>query len=174
MAKSKGNSNGEKQPKEETFYSTSEEVEKIAKALIPEYHPELAEANIAYLFVSKTIKSAGKEIGGKASKVSGPNQFLAGGVDFYLLISFPTWNSPDMSNNRKVALVDHLLERCTGEEDEDNGKMKWKTRSPDVMEFSSILERRGAWTPELSDMVDVASQLSLDARAQEVLDSSES
>ena len=66
-----------------------------------------------------------------------------------------------------AALVDHLLERCTGEEDEKTGDMKWSIREPEVQEFATILRRHGAWHIGLTSFVEVAQSIELDEVIQE-------
>lgn len=149
------------------LYGAAETVEEIADRLLPTYHPELATARIKYLGVDKGSKQNGKAVLGKASKVSGVYEFLTES-DFVILVALDTWN--DLDDRKRTALVDHLLEACTGEED-DTGAMKWKMRKPDVNEFTSILNRHGAWTDELAGMVEVAQRLNIEARAQEVVES---
>lgn len=141
-------------------YFTAETVEQIAAGLIPNYHPELATARILYLFVDKASKRGGKDVLGKAQKVTGWTQFALE-RDFMLVIASDKWN--ELDPNQRTALVDHLLERCTGEEaDEDGGSMKWSMREPDVQEFGSILQRYGAWHDDLVSFVNVAQQIELD------------
>lgn len=149
-------------------YGRAESIEEVAKRLIPTYHPELASARIVYIFVDKASKKGGKLIPGKARRVSGAFEYLLG-QDFILEVALEVWN--DLSDRQRNALVDHLLESCTGVEDEQNGEMKWGMREADVREFTSILNRHGAWTDELAGMVEVAQRLNLEARAQEVVES---
>lgn len=149
-------------------YGPAESVEEIAQRLIPTYHPELATARIVYIFVDKASKKGGKPVLGKARRVSGVLEFLLE-QDFIVEVALECWN--ELSERQRTALVDHLLETCTGVEDEQNGEMKWGVREADVREFTSILNRHGAWTDELSGMVEVAQRLNLEARAQEVVES---
>ena len=149
-------------------YGQAESVAEIAQRLIPTYHPELASARIVYIFVDKASKKAGKAIMGKARRVSGSLEFLLE-QDFIIEVALECWN--EMPDRQRTALVDHLLETCTGVEDDQNGEMKWGMREADVREFTSILNRHGAWTDELSGMVEVAQRLNLEARAQEVVES---
>jgi hypothetical protein len=149
-------------------YGPAESVEQVALRLIPTYHPELATARIVYVFVDKASKKGGKPVLGKARRVSGALEFLLE-RDFIIEVALECWN--ELADRQRNALVDHLLESCTGVEDEQNGDMKWTTREADVREFTSILNRHGAWTDELSGMVEVAQRLNLEARAQEVVDS---
>jgi hypothetical protein len=103
---------------------------------------------------------------GSVKKMSDLMTYLIN-VDFMVEVPLEIWN--DLDNTKRTALVDHLLERCSGEEDEDEetGDMKWKVREPDVHEFSSILRRYGAWTNELAEFSSVAKELSLEFMTEE-------
>jgi hypothetical protein len=147
-------------------YGHAETVEEIALRLIPTYHPELATARIVYIFVDKGSKKAGRAVLGKTRRVSGALEYLLE-QDFLIEVALDSWN--ELSERQRNALIDHLLECCTGIEDEKSGEMKWAMREADVKEFTSILNRHGAWTDELSGMVEVAQRLNLEARAQEVV-----
>jgi hypothetical protein len=148
-------------------YCRAESVEEIALRLIPTYHPELATARIIYIFVDKASKKTGRNVFGKARKISGALEFLLE-QDFLVEVAMDCWN--ELTDRQRNALVDHLLECCTGLEDEKTGDMRWAMREADVKEFTSILNRHGAWTDELSGMVEVAQRLNLEARAQEVVE----
>lgn len=149
------------------MYGEAEQVKEIADQLIPHYHPEIASARIGYVSVDKASKKNGKPVLGKARKVSGVWEHLVE-LDFLIEVAQDQWNPA--TNRQRHALVDHLLECCTGVEDEKTGEMKWTMRSPDVNEFTAILQRHGAWHEELEGLVQVAQQLNLDARIQEVED----
>jgi len=140
-------------------YDTADSVENIANGLIPNYHPELATARVMYVFVDKASAKGGRELSGKARKFSG---FLEWALesDFVLEVALEKWN--DMTESQRTALVDHLLECCTGEEDEDTGAMSWKIREPNVQEFSSVLHRQGAWNEGLQEFVAMAKGINID------------
>lgn len=142
----------------------AEDVELVAKNLIPNYHPELATARMHYIFTAKAPKKGGRELMGKVSKVSGKWEFLTE-LDFILEVPRPIWST--MSGSQRTALVDHLLEHCTAEEDEQTGSMKWKVREPDVREFSTILQRQGAWNDTLVSFASVAQSLDIDSIVDE-------
>lgn len=148
-------------------YGNAESVEQLALRLIPTYHPELATARIVYIFVDKAGKKGGRSVLGKSRKISGALEFLLE-RDFVIEVAMDCWN--ELTDRQRNALVDHLLECCTGVEDEQTGDMKWAMREADVREFTSILNRHGAWTDELAGMVQVAQRLNLEARAQEVVE----
>lgn len=142
-----------------TIYSEAESVQKIAEGLIANYHPELADAKFRFLFKDKVSKKNGRPVMGTVAKMNDRMLYLIE-VDFLLEIPEEIWR--ELDNTKRTALVDHLLERCTGEEDEKTGTMKWKVRDPDVHEFNSIMRRYGAWTDELSQFASVAKSLDFD------------
>jgi hypothetical protein len=139
-------------------YGKAEAVEGIAKTLIASHHPELATANFIYLFKEKAGKKGGKIVFGTVQKLSPKLKFLLD-ADFLLEVPLDVWN--DLEASKRMALVDHFLECCTGEEDEQTSEMSWTTREPDVHEFSSILRRHGAWTEDLTGFVSVAQSVDL-------------
>jgi len=149
------------------LYGQAESVEQIATNLLPTYHAELATARMQYVFVDKGSLKNGQPVYGKVRKLSGAVQFLVE-KDFLIEVALDHWN--EASESKRLAIVDHLLECCTGAEDEKTGEMKWVVREPEVQEFASILHRHGAWTDALQGMVEVAQRLNLEARVQEVVD----
>jgi len=153
-----------------TVYGEAEEVEKIASRLIANYHPELASARFRFLFKDKASKKGGRPVMGTINKMSDKMLYLIE-VDFLMEVPLEIWQGLD--NTKRSALVDHLLERCTGEESEESGEMKWSVREPDVHEFNSILRRYGAWTDELSQFATVAKSLDFGFMTEEQEDSSE-
>jgi hypothetical protein len=140
-------------------YASAESVQSIAEGLIPNYHPELATARIMYCFVDKASSKGGLELKGKVRKFSG---FLEWALesDFVLEVALDKWN--DLTESQRTALIDHLLECCTGEEDEESGAMTWKVREPNVQEFSSVLHRQGAWNESLQEFVTMAKGINID------------
>jgi hypothetical protein len=142
-----------------TFSDAEETVGMIAKGLIPNFHPELADARMLYIFVDKAGSKNGRELWGKAKKVSGIFEWYAE-KDFMLEIAKDKWDELDATQRR--ALVDHLLECCTGELNEESQKMSWKLRDPEVQEFTSILQKYGAWHSSLIPFISVAQQIKLD------------
>jgi hypothetical protein len=143
-------------------YRESEEIAKIARDLIYDYHTDLAVARIRYLFRSETATSKGKEIWGKARKVSGLNAWLAGeestyeGTEplpfFVIEISEPVWRKLDDKGKR--ALVDHELMHC--DIDLDSGK--YNIVPHDLEEFNSIVRRHGLWRADVEFFVKAANE----------------
>lgn len=148
----------------------SDSVGTIAGGLIPNYHPELDTARIGYVFVSEASMKGGQELLGRVKKYSGYLEFALE-RDFDIEIPLDKWNG--LEQHQRTALVDHLLERITGEEDEKTGEMKWRTREPDVQEFLSILDRHGAWHNQLAGFVSVAKRVNLEGFTEEDLNATE-
>jgi len=140
-------------------WEEAEAVQNIAGGLIANYHPELGTARMLYVFVSEAPTKGGRELYGRVKKFAGFNEWALD-KDFVIEVAAPLWN--DLDPNQRNALVDHLLERCTGVEDEKTGDVSWKIREPDVQEFSSILDRHGAWNTQLAGFVSVAKKVNLD------------
>jgi hypothetical protein len=146
-------------------YADAENVENEAKGLIPLYHPELATARFKYVFVDKASVKNGKPVRGKVRRITGVLEFLVES-DFLMEIALDQWN--ELADTQRKALIDHLLEACTGEEDEgDGGAMKWSVREPDVQEFSAILRRHGAWNDDLAAFASIAKTIDIDALVEE-------
>jgi hypothetical protein len=148
------------------IYADAESVEKQAKSLITHFHPELASARFKYVFVDKASMKNGKPVRGKVRRISGVLEYLIE-VDFLMEVALDCWNeSPDA---QRKALIDHLLECCIGEEDEKDGTMKWSVREPDVMEFSAILRRHGAWNDDLAAFATIAKTINIDALVEQAV-----
>jgi len=139
-------------------YENAESVENLANQLMATYHPELVNAKFRFVFREKAGKKGGMPVLGTVKKMSDLMKFLIG-VDFLMEVPLDIWN--EMDAQKRTALVDHLLERCVGEEDEQTAEMKYGTREPDVHEFSSILRRHGAWTENLTSFISVAQTMDL-------------
>jgi hypothetical protein len=131
------------------LFDDSEAVEAIAAKLIPEHHPDLATAKIRYICRNLAAKKSGKKISGNVYKMQGKFKFLTE-CDLVVEIALEVWN--DLQPNQRLALVDHLLTRFVGEEDEENGDWKWSVISPEIQEFPEVAERHGQWNEGLVDM----------------------
>lgn len=128
------------------LWDEHEASEEIAKKLIPKHHSHLASAEIQYTCRNTAAKRAGKPVSGNVYKMSGKWRYLTG-KDFVFEIALEVWN--ELEPHQRTALVDHLLTRCTGEESEENGEMKWGLRPPEIQEFSEVAERNGTWHESL-------------------------
>jgi hypothetical protein len=133
---------------QKVLFGDSESSAEIALQLIPKFHAELGTARFKYICRSKAAKRSGNPVAGNVYKMSGKFEHLVG-CDFVLEVALDVWNG--LNPNQRIALVDHLLTRCVGEEDKD-GSMKWKVRPPEVQEFPEVVERNGQWNDGLIDI----------------------
>jgi hypothetical protein len=134
-------------------YTPAPEVKNIANKLIDKYHSHLREARIIYLFRDKPIKSKGKELYGKASKVSSKyNAFT--GADFIIEITEQAFLS--MEHKTQVALIDHQLSHCFIDIEGHRSIL-----SHDFEGFNSILKRHGFWHSDLQMMKKRLQQMEL-------------
>jgi len=136
-------------PQEVIFSDFDDTVGEIVTKLISKYHPELATAKFHHICRSKASKKAGKLTPGNMYKMSGKWKHLIG-VDFVSEIALDCWNN--FEPNQRTAILDHLLSRCVGTEDAENGEMKWSLRPPEVQEFPEVAERNGQWNDSLIEI----------------------
>jgi len=130
-------------------FDPAEEVENIAKKLIPKYHSYLANARIAYLFKNRKVKSKGREVVATA-KLIGKDMRALTGYHFLITTAYPTWQ--ELSDKQKLAVIDHELEHCFVEDDEKTGDPKYSLLPHDVEEFGSVIKRHGLYTTDLARM----------------------
>jgi hypothetical protein len=153
-----------------TAYRPASSVRAVAERLIPRYHAHLDGVRIEYVFRDKHANSAGKEVWGKARKVSGLNAYLAAEVhgelaggyeDFFVIeIAEDIWSM--LEPKQREALVDHELCHITIEYDDEKDEVKLALRSHDVEEFGAVIQRHGLWRPCLEEFVATAAQGELD------------
>lgn len=151
------------------------EVGEIARQLITRVaqHQALVHAHIEYVFIKETPKSRGREIWGRARRISGlqawlsnPNElphlkagFVSGSDYFLIEISHEAWLT--ISDTQRVALVDHELSHCAFEFDDD-GLPKLAMRHHDVEEFIGVVNRHGLWKADVEHLgIAAAEQLAL-------------
>lgn len=140
-----------------TEYWWADEPKRIAEDLIPKNHDHLIEFTdqIRYVFRDKAAKSNGKQVWGKARKVSGLNAFIAGGPGEFHLVEFAADIWDRLSPRSKRALVDHELCHLNVEEEEKDGELVTvlTIKAHDIEEFTEIVQRHGFWRPDLIDFV---------------------
>lgn len=140
-------------------YTPAPQVRRLADDLILDHHKHLMGVPIRYVFVDPVPTSKGKQVWGRARKVSGLNAFLAAGVGedeivhedsdwsfFVIEIARDIWDHLEPAGRR--ALVDHELCHCDiGEDSEGNRKLV--TRAHDVEEFQEVVRRHGLWRSDV-------------------------
>ncbi len=112
----------------------------IAQDIIRQYHKDLVDARIGFVFRSEASASGGKMVIGNCSTVP-PKFKVRLELDYLIWIAQPTWDILDTMQRR--ALIDHELCHCDYDGD------KASTRAHDIEEFGCILERYGLWKSDL-------------------------
>lgn len=125
------------------------DVRKAAEELIEEYHPELAELEVRYVFRSKHARSKGRVVGGKARVVSSLGAFLIDGSAAVPVIELAADVWGGLSAERRRALLDHELTHFVLDEGDESRVL---LRGHDVEEFAEIVGRHGLWTPDLESL----------------------
>lgn len=134
-------------------YTEASEVETIANKLIENYYSHLQGFKIIYLFRDKAMKSKGREVYGKASKVQAKYQAITEAT-FIIEIAEPAFAS--MDHKHQVALIDHQLMHLFIDENDQPAIL-----SHDFEGFNRELKRYGFWTAELQVMKKELQQMEL-------------
>jgi hypothetical protein len=161
-------------PKDPTRWIEAPEVKDIADRLIPKYHAHLRSwaEEIRYVFRNEAQVSKGRTVWGKAHKITGLAAYMMfnspGDLNsfdevpqradaFVMEIAHDIWKQ--LTPKQQQALVDHELMHFTIEMDDNAGLVRG-IRGHDVEEFREVVERHGAWKPDLAEFAE-ALQLSL-------------
>lgn len=136
-------------------------VKKIAERLIPQFHQHLENATILYLFTDAKRTRHKKVVLGTAKKTSPMEHFLSQrddreGADFILMFGVEEWFK--LTEEQRVALVDHELMHCTVDFNEETDEPSWAIRAHDLEEFKDIVERHGLWQPDVREFVETGAQ----------------
>jgi predicted metallopeptidase len=136
-----------------------QEVVELANDLIYEHHSHLGPIRIEYLFVSEPIVERGKEVWGRAAKVTGRNAYLAArerpqeAIEprgfFVIELVKKVWELLD--KKAKTALLDHELEHCWVK---DDGSLVIVPH--DLEEFNNIVRRHGLWRVDIETFLAAA------------------
>lgn len=141
-----------------------EEVVKLARDIIDDFHPHLQDARIGLLFRAPTPISMGRPVLGKASLVTARwRPLLREDLDFIIWLSSDYWHY-DLDESQRRALLDHELNHCAGHLDE------WKMRGHDIEEFNIIIRRYGHWSPAIEDTARAIFQVGLGLDGTDLLD----
>ncbi|HSY50381.1 MAG TPA: putative metallopeptidase [Thermoanaerobaculia bacterium] len=149
--------------KEPLTWWRAREAREIAEGLISEFHEHLQEALIRYVFRSKHTEAKGRIRLASVRLVGGLNAYLAQAdslesiagerppapeaPSFYLMeIAHDTWMK--LTGSQRIALVDHELSHIS-----PAGLV-----GHDVEEFSAVIQRHGAWKPDLTAFLEASKQ----------------
>lgn len=144
---------GKRQKAEPTLIGDLETGTNILENLLRTDFHDIASVEIRTLCTNKEIKQGGRVRPGKVSKATPIQKYAFRQNDVepevIIMVSLPVWNEADL--HKRTAIIAHLLSWIQAEENEEDGELKIKIVSPQVSEFPEIVEKYGAWSPELED-----------------------
>lgn len=132
----------------------------VARQLM-QYHADLLKVRVEFVFRNEAIRKDGQVTWGRAHKVTGFKAMLAtadadrsDGCDFYVIeLAHDVWKL--LTPQQRLALVDHEL--CHLELSvTESGRRKLGMRPHDVEEFIEIIQRHGAWRPDITQLIAAA------------------
>ena len=129
------------------IYSDGTEALLVFKKTINKYHSDLSNARLTIVFNDAPWTKKGLPVFGELKKLS-PLITAITERDFVGVINHVFWNS--LSDNVKEAMVDHLLCGFTAVEDKE-GNPNFVKVNPNIVEYSEIINRHGAYTNELKE-----------------------
>lgn len=126
---------------------------KVAEPLIEQYHPDLAEVDIQFLWRDEAVVSKGRLVISMSVKVDNRN-FCLHGHDAIIEMARDLWD--EASEIHRKIFMDHALSHfMVLREDNgelartEDGRIKLYTRPYDLMEFKEIVTRYGNDYPEM-------------------------
>lgn len=135
-----------------------EDTVKLAEKIRGQYHEDIGEALIAYVFIPKGQKKAGRVTLGSAKKESAVAR-LVSGVDFIIRLAEDQW--VEMTVKQRTAWLDHLLSHCAAKVGKDGVRTGWQKRGHDIEEFLTVIQRHGLLFQQQQEFADALKQLSL-------------
>ncbi len=145
-------------------FAPAVEAEMIGRKLVRKHHHWLddADVQILYVFIKNSPVKGGKEVLGRARKITGLNAWLSlpeqiranvtkPEAFFLIEISWSSWQY--LEDRQKEALVDHELAHCA-----INEKGEPSINGHDCEEFFSVVSRHGQWSTDVRLMVEAAKE----------------
>lgn len=81
--------------------------------------------------------------------------------DFVILLRRATWKDERFADEHRRALMDHALcyaaratDKAGDEAVDERGRAVWRTRKPDIVEFSDVIERHGIYSRDVERIAD--------------------
>ena len=128
----------------------------LLEQLVADWHPELEPARIALAWCTSWKPDVdGIVTLGKCKKASDLDRELAL-YDFVILLRRAFWLDLRVSDEQRLALLDHELYHAAPSYDkngepvkDERGRYVWRVRKHDIEEFTAIVERYGCYKRDL-------------------------
>lgn len=123
-----------------------DDVINMAKELVQKYHHDLRNAKIGILFRETSSMSNGRQVLGKASKVTPRWRPLLDDDYHFIIWLAQDWWEKEARQSQQRALLDHELQHCYMLEGWEP-----KIRAHDFEEFGCIIKRHGFWREDYGE-----------------------
>jgi hypothetical protein len=143
----------------DTKWLRNDEAESMVAELVGTYHRHLDRAHIVCLTKPTASKKNGRTTWATCQKVTPLIRALLETetqADYVIVIAGPVWER--LTTKERRALIDHELMHAAGYDDE---RETWLLDGHDVEEFAAIIERHGAWRPDLERFIGAAKKVVL-------------
>jgi len=158
-------------PEQDPEFSIAEDGRRIAEELIPQFHADLVDVPILYIYTYKEKKKSGKRILGTLKKASGLTRWLSRGycsadsedmreAEYIMTLDWGFWHN-EATNAQRYALVDHELCHAEVTFDDETDEPNYGLKGHDIEEFGIIVERHGLYLLDLQVFADKIEQLRL-------------
>lgn len=162
-----------------TEFWNAPEAKALAEEKCLQWHPDLRDVRIEYVFCSDVEVIRGKDCLASARKVGGLNAFLASEQNEAFELVSPDGQTPEeffciriwsegwkqLTDAQRIALLDHELCHCYTFEDKD-GNQRLGIAPHDLEEFKAVVERHGFWMPDVKEFADTCAEASRVVRGQ--------
>lgn len=129
------------------YNQDAEEAYLLVQKMITSYHSELQDASIKVLYNDADWEKDGMPVFGEIKKMN-PLMKEISGFDFVFIINHKFYGSLDLKI--REASIDHLLCGWTADYDKE-GNPKFIKNNPNVVEFSEMIHRYGAYSIGLQE-----------------------
>ena len=124
--------------------------------LVVKFHEDITQANIALAWnLSWKPDIDGSATLGKCRKVGSLDRELMA-FDFVIILLREFWESADVSDDQRRALLDHqlchgavVLDKNGEPVEDERGRKVYRMRKHDIEEFSQVVERHGTYERDL-------------------------
>jgi predicted metallopeptidase len=150
-----------------TIYSYDNGLATLGRNVLNQHHTHLADVRVEFVFRDKASVSHGRDVWGKARKVTGMAAFLALPKDdapdyigdaeevepfFVIEIAHNVWEV--LTGKQRLALLDHELSHCRVRFDGEKALLE--VAPHDLEEFEGVIRRNGLWNDSARTFTKVA------------------